>query len=190
MPLKIPLQSLLSPVNGHITTRHIASCTRLHRQRQLDYLAPFRRPANPPYSPLNDKLQNVLQTRGQPTASPEGNVAYETASTAPVATSLQEVPSCEDEEASRLVEPVPAMKDASGAKEEQSKGKTKARTKEMIVQGIVVPPKPTPPGEEGWRKHTERFSLARLTNTFNRMLHVRLRQLRLYSLFRRARRVR
>lgn len=190
MPLKIPLQSILSPVNGHITTRHITSCARLHRQRQLDYLAPFRRPANPPYSPLNDKLQNVLQTRGQPTASPEGNVAYETASTAPVATSLQEVPSCEDEEASRLVEPVPAMKDASGAKEEQSKGKTKARTKETIVQGIVVPPKPTPPGEEGWRKLTERFSLARLTNTFNRMLHVRLRQLRLYSLLRRARRVR
>ncbi|KAL0243587.1 hypothetical protein I308_105554 [Cryptococcus tetragattii IND107] len=145
---KIPIQSILSPVNRHIATRHIASCARLHRQRQLDYLAPFRRPANPPYSPLNDKLRNVLQTHGRPAASPEGNAAYETASTAPVATSLQEVPRREDEEASRLVDPVPAMKDASGAKEEQSKEKTKARTKEMIVQGIVVPPKPTPPGEE------------------------------------------
>lgn len=148
---KIPIQSILSPVNRHIATRHIASCARLHRQRQLDYLAPFRRPANPPYSPLNDKLRNVLQTHGRPAASPEGNAAYETASTAPVATSLQEVPRREDEEASRLVDPVPAMKDASGAKEEQSKEKTKARNKEMIVQGIVVPPKPTPPGEEGWR---------------------------------------
>lgn len=164
MPPKIPIQSILSPVNRHIATRHIASCARLHRQRQLDYLAPFRRPANPPYSPLNDKLQNVLQTHGRPAASPEGNVAYETASTAPVATSLQEVPRREDEKASRLVDPVPAMKDASGAKEEQSKGKTKARTKEMIVQGIVVPPKPTPPGEEGWRKLTERSSLALLTD--------------------------
>lgn len=190
MPPKIPIQSILSPVNRHIATRHIASCARLHRQRQLDYLAPFRRPANPPYSPLNDKLQNVLQTHGRPAASPEGNVAYETASTAPVATSLQEVPRREDEKASRLVDPVPAMKDASGAKEEQSKGKTKARTKEMIVQGIVVPPKPTPPGEEGWRKLTERSSLALLTDAFNRMLHVRLRQLCLYSLLRRARRVR
>ncbi|AFR97442.1 hypothetical protein C343_05584 [Cryptococcus neoformans C23] len=146
MPRKIPIQSILPHTRSHITVRRIASCARLYRQRQLDYLAPFRRPANPPYSPLNDKLQNVLQTHGQPAASPEGDVAYETASTAPVATSLQEVP--RHEEASRLVDPLPAMKDASGAEEEHSKEKMKARTKEMIVQGISVPPKPIPPGEE------------------------------------------
>lgn len=148
MPRKIPIQSILPHTRSHITVRRIASCARLYRRRQLDYLAPFRRPANPPYSPLNDKLQNVLQTHGQPAASPEGDVAYETASTAPVATSLQEVP--RHEEASRLVDPLPAMKDASGAEEEHSKEKMKARTKEMIVQGIAVPPKPIPPGEEGW----------------------------------------
>lgn len=180
MPRKIPIQSILPQINSHISTRHIASCARLRRQRQLDYLAPFRRPANPPYSPLNDKLRNVLQTHGQPAASPEGDVPYETASTAPVATSLQEVPA--HEEASRVVDPLPAMKDASAAKEEHAKEKMKARTKEMIVQGIAVPPKPIPPGEEGWRKFIKRFTLIVLTNAFNRMLHVRLRQLCLYNL--------
>ncbi|WVF69616.1 hypothetical protein IAT40_004394 [Kwoniella sp. CBS 6097] len=93
--------------------------------------------------------------------------AFETSSTSPAGTSFQDVPkppspstpsstSSSTEKAeingtkgTKVVEPVPAMKDPSTTSVVSASEKgTTTRTREVAVQGVMVPPKPIPPGEE------------------------------------------
>ncbi|TYJ56054.1 hypothetical protein B9479_003297 [Cryptococcus floricola] len=147
MPPKIPLFSKQPAIARNIAARRFSAKPHLLRHRaELDYLAPFRRSAVPPPSRADNQLQNVLNTSKQPEAYSEGHLPYETSSTAPVANSLQEVPA--HGTGSRVADPVPAMKDTSGdnsANKDSGKG---FRSKQMIVQGVAVPPKPIAPGEE------------------------------------------
>ncbi|WVQ75872.1 hypothetical protein IAR50_005506 [Cryptococcus sp. DSM 104548] len=147
MPPKIPLFSKQPIPARNIAARLFTSKPPLLRHRpNLDYLASFRRPLLPPPSQGESQLQNVLNTSDRPEARSEGHLPYETSSTAPVASSLQEVPA--HETSSRVAEPVPAMKATSGDDGGVKDSEKGFRTKQMIVQGVAVPPKPIPPGEE------------------------------------------
>ncbi|KAK8847578.1 hypothetical protein IAR55_005437 [Kwoniella newhampshirensis] len=153
-----------SIAHGRAIVRGISSAPPPRRRRRnLDLLAPFRPAPIPSYSP-STQLQDVLQqsspgtTRSPSAASSD---AFETSSTSPTSTSLQETPldtSKSDSElvtadnknkgviaGTKIVEPIPAMKNVPGPKKEEER---KRRKKEMIVLGIPVPPKPVPPGEE------------------------------------------
>ncbi|WVQ79879.1 hypothetical protein IAT38_001979 [Cryptococcus sp. DSM 104549] len=150
MPLKLLPFPIIPVARRRIAARHISTAPPRYRRQQLDYLAPFRRPTSPPPSASATSLQNVLQTPPQPDHDPTrgSHSPFETSSTAPVASSLQEVPS--QEERSKVVDPVPAMKGLGGessAGAKDAKGGAR-RTKEMYVGNIAVPPKPVPPGEE------------------------------------------
>ncbi|WVN89315.1 uncharacterized protein L203_104537 [Cryptococcus depauperatus CBS 7841] len=130
MSTKLPFNVYNSFIKRHTRDRS--------RQRQLDYLAPFRRPPHPPSS-FKNSLQNVPSTPYQPYISTDGHSSYERLPAFPEGSSLQHVPS--HQEGSDVMEAIPAIKDGH----EKASGK---RTRDMVIQGVVVPPRPVPPGDE------------------------------------------
>lgn len=73
--------------------------------------------------------------------------AFETTATAPVGMSFQETPSPGSTVGSKLAVKLPAM-----VAPEASEPIKKPKQVEIKVEGVVIPPKPTPPGEEGTSK--------------------------------------
>lgn len=74
---------------------------------------------------------------------------FETSSTSPVGSSIQEVPppdSSAGSEGVRKAVPLPAM---NPIEPENVKPAVKVEDREMVVQGVVIPAKPRPPHEEG-----------------------------------------
>nr|XP_031860718.1 uncharacterized protein CI109_003761 [Kwoniella shandongensis]KAA5527790.1 hypothetical protein CI109_003761 [Kwoniella shandongensis] len=112
-------------------------------------MAPFRPP------PSSTQLQDILHQSSPRAASSESGDtksqdAFETTSTSPAGSSLQDVSESTRKlptSGTKVVEPVPAMKDVvtSSSSVPQDEGR---RKKEMIVMGVAIPPKPVPPGEE------------------------------------------
>ncbi|ORY20426.1 oxidoreductase-like protein [Naematelia encephala] len=109
--------------------------TRTTATRKHDVLAPFRRPS------LVSAAKSSFPTSLGEIRSADRIGVYETSSTSPAGTSFQDVPPPPTAPSSKLAVPLPAMKPL-GDDLGLSAGKT------MMVQGISVPPKPRPPGEE------------------------------------------
>lgn len=77
---------------------------------------------------------------------------YETASTIPAAASFQDVPPpSEETKGVRKAIPIPAMVTMDEIKDTSREAKEKGgeKEKEIIVQGVVIPPKPRPPKDDG-----------------------------------------
>lgn len=96
----------------------------------------------------------MAKYRRPPPSLPAGQ--FETASTVPAGSSIQEVPAPDsrpDNEGVRRAVALPAMQpvggDGDGDGESAIKGKEPKGEVEMIVEGVVVPPKPRPPNDEG-----------------------------------------
>lgn len=124
------------------------------RRRSRDVMAKYRRPL-PPALP-----------------------AFETTSTVPAAASFQDVPPPDTRvESSRKAIPIPPMRPMVEAWEVQPPREEK--DKEMIVLGIVIPPKPRPPKDDG--KSTS-FGVKSHQKLMDRVLHEQLRQLRIQPL--------
>ncbi|OCF45781.1 hypothetical protein I317_00269 [Kwoniella heveanensis CBS 569] len=173
-----PISSPSSNVDSSRDSSHSSSSDRQrhhpHRRRsQLDLFAHFK-PPPPPRTPLQQVLSSSPPDEPR-TRTGDNDEAFETSSTAPAGTSFQDVPkpistssSIRDGSTvqattlgSKVVEPVPAMKASTtsapafalagdkdigtGAGTGPNQG---VRTKEIAVQGVMVPPKPIPPGEE------------------------------------------
>ena len=120
-----------------------------------------------------DLLSKYLPPSSTPD-SPRLDGVYETASTSPAGSSLQDVPPPEARSmATRLATPLPAMTPVPVS--------TWVQQPKTMIHGIEVPPKPRPPNEEG---EPPSVRPPRLTT---RMLHVRLRPLCIHHLRRRAR---
>ncbi len=138
------LKELFTPINVrslrqlHITRTHL---------RSHDVLAPFRpRPHQPRFSTptFPASIEEITPEKR--------SEAFQTSSTQPAGTSFQEVPppNAPLKGQGHLAVPIPAMKDPPSADERTGKGKVPSELRgEITVQGIVVPPKPRAPGEEG-----------------------------------------
>ncbi|WVR04797.1 hypothetical protein IAU60_001809 [Kwoniella sp. DSM 27419] len=131
--------------SGPCQARWISSAAPPPRKpRQLNLMAPFARP--PPRTPLKQIIgadASQVDTRSKDTSgsSVKRGIIFETSATTPVGTSLQEVPP--DSAGSKVVSTAPAVKEGVSDRPDLDR-----RVKEMTVQGVVVPPKPVPPGEE------------------------------------------
>lgn len=74
--------------------------------------------------------------------------AFETASTTPAGSSFQDVPApVVSSRSSKTALPLPAMKPIDDVKLKRTE--SIVPSKEIVVQGVVIPPKPRPPTEEG-----------------------------------------
>ncbi|WVQ98248.1 hypothetical protein IAU59_005371 [Kwoniella sp. CBS 9459] len=186
------LFSSATPLSSHAATdqRRFPSTTSIsspadtpnrpqhQRRSQLNVLAHFKPP--PPRTPLIQVLSpdgtpapglaendqnggSVLGGKDKESRPARTDEAFETSSTSPAGSSLQDVPkpvsistsSLDDTNSAagtKLVEPIPAMKDPVSSIYTPGGGGLRpsagTRTKEIAVQGVMVPPKPTPPGEE------------------------------------------
>jgi hypothetical protein len=117
------------------------------RERSRDVMAKYRRP---------------IQT-------------FDTISTIPAASSFQTVPPpTSSKDGIRKAIPIPAMATPT-SDAEVTKREVEDKDKEMIVQGIVIPPKPVPPKDDG----TSPPCFISGIDTNGRMLYEQLRQLRL-----------
>jgi hypothetical protein len=88
---------------------------------------------------------------------------YETASTIPAAASFQDVPPPSDEtKGVRKAIPIPAMVTMEEIKDTSTEadGKGEEKEKEIIVQGVVIPPKPRPPKDDGMSESRTLLHLA------------------------------
>jgi hypothetical protein len=119
---------------------------------------------------------------------------YETASTIPAAASFQDVPPPSDEtKGVRKAIPIPAMVTMEEIKDtsREAEGKGEEKEKEIFVQGVVIPPKPLPPKDDGMSEililHdlSILFSKSKGRGLTSRMLHEQLRQLRIQPIRRR-----
>ncbi|WWD07451.1 hypothetical protein V865_005551 [Kwoniella europaea PYCC6329] len=121
--------------------RNISNIPPPKRQRELNLLSQFQRP--PPRTPLKDivgeRSRSTLEDVNLENETDEDQ--FKTSSTSPVVSSIQEVPL--GDQGVKIIDALPAMKDIP-----PSEGKEGRRTREMIVQGVGIPPKPIPPGEE------------------------------------------
>ncbi|WRT64592.1 uncharacterized protein IL334_001524 [Kwoniella shivajii] len=124
------------------------------RQKELNLFARFERRA-PRTTQLHDVLSSSsttskLPSASQPQSHPSANDeldkrvdkgdSFKSTSTTPTATSFQEIPSTN--EGIQIVDTLPAMINVPTPIPNKTLGK------EVEIQGIVVPPKPIPPGEE------------------------------------------
>ena len=116
------------------------------RRKSHDVLAQFR-PPRPPSSLCNVAESIAFSGR----TSADRSEVFETSSTEPAGTFFQEVPPpTKPQEAEYLALPVPAVKDTPLQAGDGSKEKKNSPSRGPItVLGVVVPPKPRPPGEEG-----------------------------------------
>lgn len=160
--MRTPLGLLRSAPPSYYRSVHSTTCV------SRDVLARYNRPLLPPANVIPEHLDQIAPT--------QQSDAFRTTATAPVGTSLQEVPEPKQAETirSKIAIPLPAMKEID------SSGSSSKSRSPSIVQGITIPPKPIPPGEEGIPiLDYPASSLMRC-----RMLHVRLRTLRLHGLCR------
>jgi hypothetical protein len=75
---------------------------------------------------------------------------FKTVATAPVASSFQETPPPDSQARSKLALPIPAMRPMVMLDDVRPLPKVvKPVNKEMRVEGVLIPAKPEPPGEEG-----------------------------------------
>lgn len=114
--------------------------------RSHDVLAPFRPLAKSRASDLTfPTVVNEMTPKKR-----EG--AFETSSTEPAGTSFQEVPppNASLKGLGHMVLPVPAMKDVAPKADDSLQEEATSPTRgEITVHGVVIPPKPRPPSEEG-----------------------------------------
>lgn len=132
---------------GCIGERSTRIFTVVLRHRQRSFATSTKRPRN-------------LLARYAPPPAHSPRDPFETISTIPVSSSIQEVsaPSMTGNSGvgshpgfhgGRLALPLPAMLPLSGDREIQKKASKQVGESEMTVQGVHIPPKPIPPGEEG-----------------------------------------
>ena len=96
--------------------------TSARKERSRDVMAKYRRP---------------IQT-------------FDTISTIPAASSFQTIPPPSTSKGGiRKATPIPAMATPDPDMEVKEKKEVEDKDKEMIVQGIVIPPKPVPPKDDG-----------------------------------------
>jgi len=118
------------------------------RYRGRDVLAKYR--PRPP-APLVTARDHLDLASGSKALSDD----FVTSSTQPVGTSFQTVPPPASDAAQHGTyqrAPVPAMLPSADSTSTSASGPASEpaqRRKEMIVQGVPIPPKPIPPGEEG-----------------------------------------
>jgi hypothetical protein len=110
-----------------------------------------------------------------------GTESYDTISTSPVATSFQETPPPEQSQSGvRSARTLPAMQplyqEHAADKPERDWRETR---RPLTVQGIKIPPKPIAPGEEG-----DSRNVVRVQADVDRLLHVRMRTLRVHNVCR------
>jgi hypothetical protein len=155
-------QMILLPTvfRSNIRTQRCQQCRNLttsaRRDRSRDVMAKYRRP---------------IQT-------------FDTISTIPAASSFQTVPPpTSSKDGIRKAIPIPAMATPDLDMEVKEKKEVEDKDKEMIVQGIIIPPKPVPPKDDG----TSPPCFISAIDTNDRMLYEQLRELRLQSLRRRPR---
>lgn len=87
-------------------------------------------------------------------------IAFETTSTIPAAASFQDVPPPSQETKSvRKAIPIPAMTPTYDPVDVSKKEIEKNKEKEIFVQGVVIPPRPVPPKDDG-----ESYLLLQLTS--------------------------
>lgn len=172
-------------------------CTRAYSRTGRDVLAAYRKPIAPSARPVVPGASNVDE--------PLPDEVFRTASTSPAGSSMQEIPPpSELQGGSRLETPIPAMKAPEEVLPSKRKLEPSQSRKEIIVQGVPIPPKPIAPGEEGeWlfslsEAHMRSCSLfgrvadgprsdERRMLTQCRVLHVGMRALRVYDLRGRSR---
>jgi hypothetical protein len=110
---------------------------------------------------------------------------FDTISTIPAASSFQTIPPpSTSKDGIRKATPIPAMATPDPDMEVKEKKKVEDKDKEMIVQGIVIPPRPVPPKDDGTSPPPP---VIRRIYTNDRMLYEQLRELRLQPLRRRPR---
>lgn len=81
---------------------------------------------------------------------------FDTISTIPAASSFQTVPPpTASKDGIRKAIPIPAMATPTSEVVKSEKDKVEDKDKEMIVQGIVIPPKPVPPKDDGMSPSTD-----------------------------------
>jgi hypothetical protein len=101
---------------------------------------------SPPPARANPVLPQTLADL-PPDSSGKKGPAFETAATAPVGTSLQEMPPPDSTARTKLATQLPAMMPL--VEDKPVKAPVPAKEKEMRVEGVLIPAKPIPPGEEG-----------------------------------------
>ncbi|WWC68132.1 uncharacterized protein I206_102054 [Kwoniella pini CBS 10737] len=117
--------------------REISNIPPTKRKRVLNVLAEFQKPLS------RVSLQEVIggpSNKKNPSKNDEES--FVTASTKPVLASIQEIPSTN--EGTKIVNTLPAMKEIPLSK----KSNQQIKNNEIIMKGIIIPPKPIPPGEE------------------------------------------
>ncbi|WWC59659.1 uncharacterized protein I303_102220 [Kwoniella dejecticola CBS 10117] len=134
--------------------REISNLPPPRRKRELNVLAGFQPPFRPKARvPLQDVVGSPSPAQRQDNGdkSQQGQDgkekdAFATTSTQPVVASIQEIPP--SNQGTKIVDTLPAMKDFPMSKlDDIQKQKGKAK-QEIEVQGVLIPPKPIPPGEE------------------------------------------
>lgn len=117
-------------------------CTRAYSRTGRDVLAAYRKPIASPVRSVVLGASNVDE--------PHANEVFLTVSTSPAGSSMQEIPPpSEVQGGSRLEMPIPAMKAPEDVLPSKRKLDSSQSRKEIIVQGVPIPPKPIAPGEEG-----------------------------------------
>ena len=114
--------------------------------RSLDVLAAFRRPAKLQPATTFQSNAESLESGGR------SKEPFEQVSAEPVEISFQKVQPTNAalHDQTHNVDSVPAMKDISLAVQQtEARQDNREHSKEIKVQGVVIPPKPRTPGEEG-----------------------------------------
>ncbi|OCF58597.1 hypothetical protein L486_03085 [Kwoniella mangroviensis CBS 10435] len=117
--------------------RNISNVPPPKRKRELNLLSEFQRP--PPRTPLKEVVGESSQSTQDGIEGDEDQ--FKTSSTTPVVSSIQEIPS--GDQGMKIIDAIPAMKNIPPLEVHEGR-----RTREMVVQGVGIPPRPIPPGEE------------------------------------------
>ncbi|RXK39154.1 hypothetical protein M231_03511 [Tremella mesenterica] len=109
------------------------------RPKSHDLLARYRRPNVPPFTstPIQSDVELITT---------ENKDKFITSSPSPVSPSLAEVPPPQNVDL-KMARPVPAMKPLKLTLEKENVSATSGKG-EIWVQGVLIPPKPVPPGAE------------------------------------------
>lgn len=117
-------------------------CTRAYSRTGRDVLAAYRKPTAPSARPVVLDVPKIDELHA--------DEVFRTVSTSPAGSSMQEIPPpSELQGGSRLETPIPAMKALEEVLPSKRKLEPSQSRKEIIVQGVPIPPKPIAPGEEG-----------------------------------------
>jgi hypothetical protein len=125
---------------------------------------------NMTFSARRDRSRDVMAKYRRPIQT------FDTISTIPAASSFQTVPPpTSSKDGIRKAIPIPAMATPDPGVE-MAKNEVENKDKEMIVQGIVIPPRPVPPKDDGTSAPPD-FNIG--VSIDDRMLYEQLRELRL-----------